>query len=151
VLAGATSFDPIAGAEVVIDTTQEDVPARVRTFTGGRGADVVLDAVGGSMFEVGLRSLGKGGRQIAITSSRDRRVSFDLVDFYHHSLHLIGVDSMALTARDVGEIGDELRQGFESGALRTPPLEPVPFSQAVSAYEAVANRQNRAKLVLTFG
>jgi NADPH:quinone reductase len=148
VLAAATRSDPLDGTEAVIDTTKEDMRERVLALTGGRGVDVVLDAVGGAMFEAGLRCLGKGGRQIAITSNRDRRVSFDLVDFYHHLLHLIGVDSMQLTAREVGEIADELRGGFESRALRTPPLKTVPFSQAVSAYEAVANGQNLAKFVL---
>jgi NADPH:quinone reductase-like Zn-dependent oxidoreductase len=150
VLAAALSSDPLSGAEAVISTAKEDLRERVLALTGGRGVDVVLDAVGGPMFEPALRSLGVGGRQVAITSSGDQRVSFDLVDFFHHELHLIGVDSMKLTPREVGEIADELRQGFESGALRTPPLEAVPFNQAVSAYEAVARGQGRAKYVLTF-
>ena len=70
------------------------------------------------------------------------------MDFYHSELHLIGVDSMKLTAREVGEVADKLRQGFEEGALRTPPL--VLFSQALAAHEAVARGQSRAKYVLTF-
>jgi NADPH:quinone reductase len=150
VLAGATSSDPIAGAEAVINTTKEDVGKRAHALTSGRGVDVVFDTVGGPMFEPALKSLRIGGRQVAITSTRDRRVSFDLVDFYHNESHLIGVDSMKLTPRDVGEIADELRQGFETSALRTAPIEAVPFSQAVAAYEAVARGHNRAKCVLTF-
>ena len=150
VLAAATSSAAIVGAEAVINTAKEDVRERVLALTDGRGVDVVLDAVGGPMFEPALRSLRIGGRQVAITSTRDRRVSFDLVDFYHNELHLVGVDSMKLTPREVGRIADELRQGFETGALRTPPLETVPFSQALAAYEAVARGQSRAKYVLTF-
>ena len=150
VLAAAISSTPVAGAEVVINTTTEDVRERVLALTGGRGVDVVLDAVGGPMFEPALRSLRIGGRQVAITSTRDRRVSFDLVDFYHNERHLMGVDSMKLTSLEVGEIADKLRLGFETGALRTPPLESVPFSQAVTAYEAVARGRSRAKYVLTF-
>ena len=57
---------------------------------------------------------------------------------------------MKLTALSVGEIADELRPGFEAGALRTPPIEAVPFSQAVGAYEAVAGDQSRGKYVLVF-
>ena len=150
VLAAATSSAPIVDAEAVINTAKEDVRERVLALTDGRGVDVVLDAVGGPMFEPALRSLRIGGRQVVITSTRDRRVSFDLVDFYHNELHLVGVDSMKLTPREVGRIADELRQGFETGALRTPPLETVPFSQALAAYEAVARGQSRAKYVLTF-
>jgi NADPH:quinone reductase len=150
VLAAATSSTPVAGAEAVINTTNEDVRERVLALTDGRGVDAVLDAVGGPMFEPALRSLRIGGRQVAITSSGDRRVSFDLVDFFHNQLHLMGVDSMKLTSLEVGEIADQLRLGFETGALRTPPLESVPFSQAVTAYEAVARGRSRAKYVLTF-
>ena len=102
------------------------------------------------MLEPALLSLRNGGRHIAISSTTDRRISFDLVDFYHSELHLIGVDSMKLSAREIGEIADKLRRGFEEGALRTPPLETVPFSQAIKAYEAVARGQSKPKHVLTF-
>ena len=102
------------------------------------------------MFEPVLRSLRIGGRQVAITSTRDRRVSFDLVDFYHNELHLMGVDSLKLTSLEVGEIADKLRLGFETGALWTQSLESVPFSEAVTAYESVASGQSQAKYVLTF-
>ena len=56
---------------------------------------------------------------------------------------------MKLTAREVGVIADELRQGFEMGALRKPPREAVLFNQTV-AYNAVARGQGRTKYVLTF-
>jgi len=150
VLAAAISSTPVAGAEAVINTTTEDVRERVLALTDGRGVDVVLDTVGGPMFEPVLRSLRIGGRQVAITSTRDRRVSFDLVDFYHNELHLMGVDSLKLTSLEVGEIADKLRLGFETGALWTQSLESVPFSEAVTAYESVASGQSQAKYVLTF-
>jgi NADPH:quinone reductase-like Zn-dependent oxidoreductase len=43
--------------------------------------DLVLDAVGGPMFEPALKSLRLGGRQVAITSVGRRRVEFDMIDF----------------------------------------------------------------------
>jgi NADPH2:quinone reductase len=43
-------------------------------MTGDKGADLVLDAVGGPMFEPSLKSLRRGGRQIAITSTRIERL-----------------------------------------------------------------------------
>ncbi len=150
VLAAVAGSERLEGAEAVISTTHEDVRERVFALTDGRGVDVVLDAVGGPMFEPALRSLRVGGRQVAIASTRDRRVSFDLVDFYHNERHLIGVDSLKMTPREVGDVADKLLQGFETGALRTPPFEAVPFSQAIAAYEAVARGRGHAKYVLTF-
>jgi NADPH:quinone reductase-like Zn-dependent oxidoreductase len=65
----------------------------------GRGVDVVFDTVGDPMFEPALRSLRRGGRQVAISSRGEPRVSFNLIDFYHNSSRLLGVDSYGLTAR----------------------------------------------------
>ena len=110
----------------------------------------MLDAVGGSMFEPALRSLSYGGRQGVIASTGDPRVSFNLIDFYHNLSRLIGVDSNGLTPRQVGEITDQLRRGFEAGALTPPPIEVVPFENAVEAYGRVAAGQAKVKQVLSF-
>ena len=55
----------------------------VATATAGHGADVVLDVVGRPLFEPCLKCLAHRGRQVAIASTGDMKVSFDLVDFYH--------------------------------------------------------------------
>jgi NADPH:quinone reductase-like Zn-dependent oxidoreductase len=141
---------PIRGAESMVNTATEDLRARVLELTAGKGVDAVIDAVGGAMFEPALRSLRYGGRQIAITSTGDPRVSFNLIDFYHNLSRLIGVDSNGLTPREVGAIADGLRPGFEAGTLTPPPIEIVPFDQAVDAYARVAAGQAKAKQVLSF-
>jgi NADPH2:quinone reductase len=77
----------------------------------------VFDTVGGPMFEPALKSLGLDGRQVAITSVGNRRVEFDLADFYHSRLRLIGVDTAKLSGADIKKIMDELRGGFEDASL----------------------------------
>ena len=149
VLGAGRSSDPIPGADAVINTTTEDLRERVFALTQAKGADAVFDTVGGAMFEPALRSLRVGGRQINITSTRDRRVTFDLVDFYHNQSRLIGVDSMKFTPRDVAAIAEELRPGFEAGRLQAPPVQLVPFEKAVEAYEQIAAGQGGPKQVLT--
>jgi NADPH:quinone reductase len=63
-----------------------------------------------------LRSLRFGGRQVAISSRGDPRVSFNLIDFHHNFSRLLGVDSYGLTSRQVGEIAPSsvpvLKRGF---------------------------------------
>ncbi len=140
----------IPGTDAVVDTRAVDLRERVLEMTGGRGADVVFDTVGGPVFEPSLRSLRRGGRQVAIASTGDRRVSFDLVDFYHNLSHLIGVDSQQFSPAEVGEVARALTEAFESNALRPPAIEAVPFNQAVAAYEKVASGQAGLKQVLTF-
>jgi NADPH2:quinone reductase len=149
VLGAARSSNPVPGADAVINTTTGDLREHVFELTKGKGAHAVFDTVGGSMFEPALRSLGLGGRHIAITSTGDRRVSFDLVDFYHNLSRLIGVDSMKFTPTEVGAMADELRAGFEANVLKVPPINAVPFASAVEAYEKVSGGQG-GKQVLIF-
>jgi NADPH2:quinone reductase len=119
-------------------------------LTEGRGVDAVFDTVGGPMFEPALRSLRFGGRQVAITSVGNPRVSFNLIDFYHNFSRLLGVDSYGLTARQISEIEDQLHPGFETEVLKPPPIELVPFEKAVDAYSRMAAGQAKAKQVLSF-
>jgi NADPH:quinone reductase len=144
---GATA---IPSADVTIDSSAAELREHVLEHTDGEGASVVLDTVGGRMFEPSLRSLGPGGRQVAIANIGDRRASFDLVDFYHNRSHLIGVDSVQFTPAQIGEMASALLPGFESNALKPPAIETVPFGNAVMAYEHVASGQATVKQVLTF-
>jgi NADPH:quinone reductase-like Zn-dependent oxidoreductase len=141
---------PIAGAEAVINTKTDDLEKWLMELTAGKGVDAVFDTVGGLMFEPALRSLRLGGRQVAISSPGNPRVSFNLIDFYHNFSRLLGVDSFGLTSRQIAEIEDELRMGFETGALKPLTIEVVPFEKAVDVYSRVAARQAKTKQVLSF-
>jgi NADPH:quinone reductase len=149
VIGADMTSDPIPGAESVVNTKTEDLRERVLELTSGRGVDAVFDSVGGLLFEPALRSLRFGGRQVVIASAGDPRVSFNLIEFYHNFSRLFGVDSYGLTSRQIAEIEDELRSGFESGDLKPPPIEIVPFEKAVDAYSRVADRQAITKQVLS--
>ena len=61
----------------------ERAAQRVRELTGGAGADVVYDAVGGVAFELALSLAKRRGRVVEISATCKRRVEFDLIDFYH--------------------------------------------------------------------
>jgi NADPH:quinone reductase-like Zn-dependent oxidoreductase len=89
------------------------------------------------MFEPCLKSLRLDGRQVVITSLGDGRVTFNLRDFYHNRLRLIGVDTLGLTGPQIATIMDSLRAGFEGGQLRPPSVQTWSLEQAVDAYEAV--------------
>jgi NADPH:quinone reductase len=57
VIGADTKSDQISGAASVVNTKTEDLRERDLELTSGKGVDVVLDAVGGPMFEPALRSL----------------------------------------------------------------------------------------------
>jgi NADPH:quinone reductase len=131
-----------------INTLTDDIPRSVRDLTGGEGVDLVLDCVGGALFEPALTSLREGGRHLVIVSKGMRRVSFDLTDFYHNKSHLIGVDSLGLTGTEIASIMDRLRPGFGAGVLRPFEVTTWPLAQAIEAYEAAERDGARAKHVL---
>jgi NADPH:quinone reductase-like Zn-dependent oxidoreductase len=150
VIGAAVTSDAIPGTEAVVNTKTEDLRERVLQLTAGKGVEVVFDTVGGAMFEPALRSLKFGGRRVAISSAGTPRVSFNLMDFYHNFSRLFGVDSYGLTPRQVGEILDALSTGFETGALKPPPIEVIPLEKAVEAYGRMAAGQAKAKQVISF-
>jgi NADPH:quinone reductase-like Zn-dependent oxidoreductase len=149
VIGASTHSNNPSNADAIINTTTNDLPEEVRVLTSGKGADLVLDTVGGPMFEPSLKSLRRGGRQIAISSTKDRRVSFDLVDFFHNLSRLIGVDTMKLQGTEIADLMNHLRAGFQEGDLQAPAITTWPFERAIEAYEAVEKGGKPTRHILT--
>jgi NADPH:quinone reductase len=120
----------------------------VREATGGLGADVVFDAVGGITFERALKSLALRGRLVVISATGTTRVEFDARDFYHNESRIIGADSRKLDASASARLLEAMLPVFESGAIQAPPIdEVVPLERGIEAYERVA-AGSHARMVL---
>ena len=137
-----------AGADYVFDIQKEALHEAVLALTHGAGVHIVLDAVGGDLFEPALKSLRPGGRQIAIASPGKRRVEFDLVDFYHNVATLHGVDSSGFTGQHAAGILNELRAAFEGGELKPLPADEVPLDHAAEAYETVKRGTHQRQVLV---
>ncbi|ANB77245.1 alcohol dehydrogenase [Paraburkholderia phytofirmans OLGA172] len=117
----------------------EHTAGRLRALTGGAGADVVYDTVGGVVFETALSLVKRRGRVLEISGTGKRRVEFDLIDFYHNETQLLGVDSAKLGVAESAPLMAALVEGFESGKLQGPAIaQAFPLERAREAYEAVA-------------
>ena len=71
VIAAASSAEKLAickanGADETIDYSVEDLRARLKELTQGKGPDVIYDPVGGSYAEPAFRSIGWGGRYLVV-------------------------------------------------------------------------------------
>jgi NADPH:quinone reductase len=96
-----------------------------------------------------VKSLGHRGRQVEITSVGDRRVSFDLLDFYHNESQLFGGDTRKRDAIAPGALLEALIPGFEQGAFQAPLIDRViPLAEGPAAYEQVARGDAKGRLVL---
>lgn len=127
------------GLEAVIDTSEEDVAESVAEITGGAGADLAFDTVGGPVFEPSLNSLAMNGRMVVIaTPPSFRRVAFDLFDFYRRQIRLVGLLTSTLSAPRIAAILGDLAPGFSEGTLSAPPIaERYPLEEASAAYRRV--------------
>src|SRR5258707_4737897 len=101
------------------------------------------------MFEPGLKALGHYGRQVEIASVGNRRVSFDLLDFYHNESRLFGVDTRHRDAVASAALLEALTPFFEQGTFKAPMIDRViPLSEGRAAYDQVARGEARGRLVL---
>ena len=139
-----------AGVEVIVDTSREVIPESVLAATDGGGAHLVLDTVGGPLFEPALGSLGEKGRMVVITTTPDaRHVSFDLLDFYRKGLRLSGLMTSFLDAQGSAAVLRDLGPGFDEGALRAPAIaERYPLEQAGKAYARVESGEAAGRVLL---
>jgi len=120
-----------------------------RAATAERGAEVVFDTVGGPMFGTELKALAPCGRQLVIASAGDRRVSFDLIDFYHNESRLLGVDTRARNAVAWAKRLDALGPFFKQGIFQVPQIDRIlALADGVAAYQEVASGQARGRLAL---
>jgi NADPH:quinone reductase-like Zn-dependent oxidoreductase len=131
-----------------IDLGTTELGTGVRAVTNGRGAEVVFDLVGGAMFEKCLGAVAWRGRQVAISSSPDPRVNFNLVDFYHNESRLFGVDSLKLSFEETAEILRRLTPGIESGKFLPPSVETFPLEEGPRLYRDLAEAKIKAKPIL---
>lgn len=106
-----------------VNAKTEDVAARIRELSHGRGADIVFNTVGSPYFEAANKAMAKGATQIFIATV-ERPVPFDIFSFYRGMHTYVGIDTLALDATATAERFDALREGMEQGTLRPFPVQP---------------------------
>lgn len=141
------------GAHDTLDTSAHPGDAEVEEvlrLTGGRGADVVLDTVGGPAFGRSLREVGHGGRVVALANVALEPSTIDTRDFYPKNAAVLGfqLTNLQIHGYDPREDLRELARRVAAGAYRVPVETVVPLDQARAAHERLERRDNRGKIVL---
>jgi NADPH:quinone reductase-like Zn-dependent oxidoreductase len=134
--------------DVWINLETTELSKGTREATDGKGANVIFDLVGGPMFEKCLAALAWRGRQVAISSSPEPRVGFNLVDFYHNESRLLGVDSLKMGFQEAAEILRALTPGFESGEFPPPDIRAFPLAEGPKIYREIHEGRIKGKIVL---
>ena len=137
------------GAEVLIDRTSESVPKAVLEVTGGRGADVIYDPVGGEPAEASVRCIAAGGRLLAVGFASGRWVQVDTAHAVRRNYSLVGVYAGGYTREQSEADHEALLALVAEGRLATFAHE-VAFDDLPAAVAAVGDGSVIGKTVVAF-
>jgi len=131
-----------AGADLVINTRKEDFVERVKEWTGGQGADVVIDNLSGDVLAKSIEAAKPMGVIVAFGFAAGPEVKFDIRSLFFAQKKLRG--SMASDTEDL-QFGLEL--------IRKAKVKPVldrtfPLSQAAEAHRLISENKVSGKIVL---
>jgi putative PIG3 family NAD(P)H quinone oxidoreductase len=143
------------GAADAIDYRAQDFAEAVKSFTGGRGADVVLDMIGGDYLLRNIACLAEEGRHVSIAVQRGAKGELPLWQVMAKRLTLTG---STLRARDTAfksALADELRREvwphLEAGTIRPVIDSTFPLAEAADAHRRMDSGLHVGKIVLTVG
>ena len=130
------------GADHVVNYADTDFAKAVKTLTAGRGVDVVVEHVGGAVFDRSLRVLARGGRLVTCGATSGPEVKLDLRHVFIKKLSILGS-----TMGGAGELAAML-PFFDDGRLRPLLDSTYPLEAAADAHRRLADRAQCGKVVL---
>jgi NADPH2:quinone reductase len=142
------------GADHLIDYSREDIRERVKAITGGKGADVVYDPVGGDAFDASLRSIAWGGRLIVIGFASGRIPQAPANILLVKNIDVIGFYWGSYQARRPELLRDsysQLLRWFEEGKLKPHISAQMDLNEVAQAMALLQSRKSTGKVVLTTG
>lgn len=158
VLATASSEEKLArlkeefGLDYGINYTTEDFVARTKELTGGRGADLVVDSVGGRTLRGSLKALAYRGRCVSVgNAGRDPERAIDpgLLSEMNRTLTgvFFGAEALMQPQRVQALVGRLLQQ-VALGELRAVIDRTFPLREAAAAHAYVESRRAFGRVLL---
>ena len=131
-----------AGAALVINMKREDFVARVKDWTNGKGADVVIDNLGGDVLAKSIDAARTLGVIVAFGFTAGTETTFDIRNFFFTQKQLRG--SMASDLKDLAWGLAEVRAGRIQPFLD----QALPLREAAEAHRLIRNNQVAGNIVL---
>jgi NADPH2:quinone reductase len=139
------------GCDHAIISTQEDVVARVRELTGGRGVDVAYDSVGAATFESSLASVRKRGMVVSFGSASGPVPPLELFRLNRMgSLYVTGA-GLADYISERGELlarAEAVYDAVRRGAVQVRINQRYPLAEAERAHRDLESRKNTGSSIL---
>ncbi len=156
VIAAASSAEKLQvcrehGADEGIDYAKEDLKERIKALTGGNGADVIYDPVGGDFSEQAFRSIAWEGRFLVIGFAAGPIPKIPLNLVLLKGAQIVGVFWGSFTMREPERHQANIRELMEwylAGKLKPRISATYPFARVAEALGDLAARRVKGKVVL---
>ncbi|AOE88052.1 NADPH:quinone oxidoreductase family protein [Pseudomonas sp. TCU-HL1] len=156
VIAAASSAEKLevakaAGADALINYSEENLKDRVKELTGGQGADVIYDPVGGDLFDAAVRSINWNGRLLVVGFASGRIPELPVNLALLKGASVVGVFWGSFAQRRPQDNLANFQQLFAwyaEGKLKPLVSQTFPLERASDAINALATRQAVGKVVV---
>jgi NADPH2:quinone reductase len=153
---GKTQMVKDAGADAIVDLARADqrdsLRDQVHGLTADAGADIILDPLGGDVFDAAIRALAWRGRLVVIGFAAGRIPTIKANYLLLKNIEVSGLqvsDYRKKRPQQVEECFRELFAWFEQGKLKSPPMLAFPLEKVHEALRAVGDRRSQGRVMLT--
>src|ERR1700719_3435744 len=126
------------GADVAINYNAGRFAPKIRAATNERGADIILDSIGGAYLAQNLETLANGGRLVLIGLMKGAKAELDLATVLRRHLRIYGSTLRSRPAAEKAEIVTaflaRFGDAFISGQLRPPIYKILPLAEAAQGH-----------------
>lgn len=141
------------GAAMAINYRDRDFVEAVKEFTGGKGADVIVDMVGGDYIEKNLRALAVEGRLVSIGFQKGAKAEINFMPMMLKRQTITGSTLRIQSVESKGRIARSLREKvwplIEQSRIRPIVHATFPLAQAADAHRLMESSTHIGKIVLT--
>jgi NADPH:quinone reductase-like Zn-dependent oxidoreductase len=136
------------GFENVVDLSAEGLADGVRRITNGKGVDIVIESIGGSVTSEALSSLSLGGVLTTLGYSAGRKTTIDVTDLIWKRARMAGFSLFAQSPTSIATAWRDILPLIVSGSVK-PIVERVyPFGEAGEALRHLIEDRPFGKIVL---
>jgi NADPH:quinone reductase-like Zn-dependent oxidoreductase len=136
------------GLDDVVDLSAEGLADGVRRITAGKGVDVVIESIGGTVTSEALSSLGVGGVLITLGYSAGTKTTIDVTDLIWKRARMAGFSLFAQSPTTIATAWRDILPLVVSGSVQ-PIVERVyPFGEAGEALRHLIEDRPFGKVVL---
>ena len=141
------------GAEKAINYRTQDFATEIKTATGGKGVNVILDMVGGDYVPRELKCLADDGRLVFIAHLRGQKSELDINEVMRRRLTLTGSTLRPRTAEYKAYVAKNLHEKIwphlESGGMKPVIYKTFALDQAPDAHRLMESSEHIGKIILS--